>query len=294
MTYKQAYEMGSTILEKAGIEDAALDARLLLEFVCDTNRSYLLAHGEETVSEEKEKRYTDYVSKRMMHVPLQHIVGEQEFMGLSFLVNEHVLIPRQDTEFLVEEVLRYLHDGMKLLDVCTGSGCILLSLLKYSNHCTGVGLDISKEALLVAKENQERLGITAQFLQSDLFSVLEGKEKKAEGCEPSGEGFDIIVSNPPYIETQVIPTLSEEVKSHEPRLALDGGEDGLDFYRSITREAGQYLNRGGMLFFEIGHNQGGAVVQILKEYGYEKIQLKKDYAGLDRVVFGTFLEGKHV
>lgn len=285
MTYKEVYEMGKAALEKADILEAALDARLLLEFVCETDRNYLFVHGDEPVLEEKNESYVNYISKRAEHIPLQHLTGSQEFMGLSFLVNDHVLIPRQDTEVLVEEVMRYLHDGMKILDVCTGSGCILLSLLKYSNGCKGVGLDVSKDALLVAEENSERLGLTAEFLESDLFSAL--------GCKCDTK-FDIIVSNPPYIETQVVETLAEEVKDHEPRLALDGGRDGLDFYKKITKEAGKYLNRGGMLFFEIGYNQGEAVMQILEEHGYKEIQLKKDFAGLDRVVFGTFLEEKHV
>ena len=222
-------------------------------------------------------------------MPLQHITGSQEFMGLSFQVNDKVLIPRQDTELLVEEVMLQLHDGMSILDVCTGSGCILLSLLQYSNNCKGLGLDISKEALLVAEQNKKNLGFSAKFLESNLFSALETDE----ALEKWGK-FDIIVSNPPYIESEVVGTLAEEVKDHEPVLALDGGKDGLDFYRKIAKEAGAYLNRGGMLFLEIGYNQGEAVTKLLKEYGFRDVQLKKDYGGLDRIVFGTFLEEKHV
>lgn len=297
MTYKEVYEMGKAALEKAGIDEAALDARLLLEFVCDTDRSYLLVHGQEPVSEEKEKSYVNYIAKRAEHIPLQHLTGSQEFMGLSFLVNDNVLIPRQDTEILVEEVMRHLHDGMNILDVCTGSGCILLSLLHYSNDCKGVGLDISEKALETARQNKERLGLDAEFLESDLFGALEGNPGLNSLQVADGQDdikFDIIVSNPPYIETQVVETLSKEVKDHEPRQALDGGVDGLDFYKKIAKQAGRYLNRGGMLFFEIGYNQGEAVKQILEEHGYREIQLKKDFAGLDRVVFGTFLEEKHV
>lgn len=312
MTYKEIYEMGKAALEKAGIEEAALDARLLLEFVCNTDRSYLFVHGDESVSEEKEKNYVNYIAKRADHIPLQHLTGSQEFMGLSFMVNDKVLIPRQDTEILVEEVMLHLHDGMSILDVCTGSGCILLSLLKYSNDCKGIGLDISREALCVARENMKRLGLSAKFWESDLFSALEAFRSSeesdgelaseaqllSEAQPPSdsmyGRKFDMIVSNPPYIETQVVETLALEVKEHEPRLALDGGKDGLDFYRRITAQAGVHLNRGGMLFFEIGYNQGKAVSDILEEAGFVDVQVKKDLSGLDRVVFGTFLEEKHV
>lgn len=289
MTYKEVYEMGKASLKQAGVEDAALDARILLEFVCGTNRNDLLAHGEEPVSHEKNKTYVNCIVRRAEHIPLQHITGSQEFMGLSFQVNDKVLIPRQDTELLVEEVMLHLHDGMSILDICTGSGCILLSLLHYSNDCRGIGMDISKEALLVAQQNCRNLELEAEFLESDLFSAIE--PDKAGGKQ---EKFDIIVSNPPYIETEIIETLSAEVKDHEPGIALDGGKDGLDFYRKIAKEAGSYLNRGGMLFLEIGYNQGEAVTKLLEESGFRDVQLKKDYAGLDRVVFGTFLEEKHV
>ncbi len=289
MTYKELYEMGRAALEQAGIEEAVLDARLLLEYVCGTDRNYLFAHGDETVSDSWEEHYVNYINKRAEHIPLQHITGSQEFMGLSFFVNDKVLIPRQDTELLVEEVMLYLHDGMSILDVCTGSGCILLSLLHYSNDCKGLGLDISGEALLVAERNKNNLGLLAEFLESNLFSALETDEVP----EKWGK-FDIIVSNPPYIETEVVGTLAAEVKDHEPMIALDGGKDGLDFYRKIAKEAGAYLNRGGMLFLEIGYNQGEAVTGLLKESGFRDVQLKKDYAGLDRIVFGTYLEEKHV
>lgn len=289
MTYKEIYEMGKASLEQAGVEEAALDARILLEFVCGTNRNDLFAHGEKPVAHEKKETYVNCINRRAGHIPLQHITGSQDFMGLSFQVNEKVLLPRQDTELLVEEVMLYLHDGMSILDVCTGSGCILLSLLHYSNDCRGIGVDISKEALLVAQQNCRNLKLEAEFLESDLFAVFE--QDKAAG---KLEKFDIIVSNPPYIETEVVETLAEEVKDHEPVIALDGGKDGLDFYRKIAKEAGGYLTRGGMLFLEIGYNQGEAVTKLLRECGFRDVQLKKDYAGLDRVVFGTFLEEKHV
>lgn len=275
MNYRKLYETGKDRLEKAGIQEAALDARLLLEEVCRTDRNTLLVHGDRAVTEEEETQFRIFIERRSAHEPLQQITGWQEFMGLRFSVTEEVLVPRQDTETLVEEVMRYLRDGMEILDVCTGSGCILLSLLRYSNGCRGVGCDISEKALAVAGQNAKELGISAQFIQSDLFESIEGR-------------FEYIVSNPPYIRKDVIPTLMEEVRDHEPLIALDGGEDGLDFYRKITREATEHLYSGGMLFFEIGYDQGEAVKLLMEEEGYEEVTVSQDLAGLDRVVYGTF------
>lgn len=277
MTYRELYEYGKGQLAAAGIEEAALDARLLLEYICHTDRNTLLAHGDSARSDLEEQFYRMVIARRAQRIPLQHITGQQEFMGLVFKVNEHVLIPRQDTELLVEEAMRYLGDGMRILDVCTGSGCILLSLLKYSNECMGMGVDISEEALAVAGENARLLGLRADFRRSDLFDAVEGR-------------FDMIVSNPPYIETAVIPTLMPEVREHEPVLALDGREDGLYFYRRITEQCGAYLARGGRLFFEIGYNQGEAVSGLMKAAGFSEVEVVKDYAGLDRVVTGCWNE----
>lgn len=276
--YQEVYREGVCSLEAAGIEEARLDARLLLEYVCHTTRQDLLAHGDLIVTKQEYAEYHELIAKRGRHIPLQHLTGLTEFMGLAFEVNEHVLIPRQDTEILVEEILRRGEDNLRILDMCTGSGCILLSLLHYSNKSSGVGVDVSQEALLVAARNAERLGIEdATFLQSDLFAGVERQEK-----------YDVIVSNPPYIESGVIPTLMEEVRAHEPLQALDGGEDGLFFYRQITREAAGYLKRGGTLFYEIGYQQAQAVSGLMAEQGYCAIEVVKDYAGLDRVVYGTF------
>ena len=275
MNYRKLYETGKDRLEKSGIQEAALDARLLLEEVCRTDRNTLLVHGDRAVTEEEETQFRIFIERRSTHEPLQQITGWQEFMGLRFSVTEDVLVPRQDTETLVEEVMRYLRDGMEILDVCTGSGCILLSLLRYSNGCRGVGCDISEKALAVAGQNAKELGISAQFIQSDLFESIEGR-------------FEYIVSNPPYIRKDMIPTLMEEVRDHEPLIALDGGEDGLDFYRKITREATEHLYSGGMLFFEIGYDQGEAVKLLMEEEGYEEVTVSQDLAGLDRVVYGTF------
>lgn len=273
MNYTEAFLMGMQKLKEAEIGEAQLDARLLLEEVCGTDHNTLLCHGDREVSEAEEEQYRRALEQRAVHVPLQHLLGYQDFMGLRFQVNEHVLIPRQDTEILVEEAMRYLHDGMRILDLCTGSGCILLSLLHYSNDCEGTGVDISKEALQVAALNAELLGIKADFLKSDLYEKVTGK-------------FDLLVSNPPYIERKVIPTLMEEVREYDPYIALDGGEDGLDFYRRIIGGAQDYLKRGGQILMEIGSGQAKAVSEFLREAGFKEIDVCRDFAGLDRVVSG--------
>jgi release factor glutamine methyltransferase len=275
MTYRELYQYGLNKLSEAGIEEAALDARLLLEYICHTDRNELIVHGEGVRTDMEQQFYEMVIARRASRIPLQHITGVQEFMGLEFKVNEHTLIPRQDTEFLVEEALRNLSDGMSILDMCTGSGCILLSLLKYSNECEGIGIDISEEALAVARENATRLGIEATFLCGDLFEPLKG-------CGL----FDMIVSNPPYIETAVIDTLMPEVREHEPIRALDGSEDGLFFYRKIVDKSQKYLRKSGYLFFEIGYNQGEAVSKLMRDAGFSHVEVYKDYAGLDRVVKG--------
>lgn len=277
MKYRELYDYGVGILTQEQLAEASLDARLLLEYVCHTNQTTLLAHGDREVDAKEEENYKALLEKRRKHIPLQHLTGEQMFMGLRFVVNEHVLVPRQDTEILVEEAMRELHDGMSVLDMCTGSGCILLSLLQYSNDCRGVGVDISPEALLVAQENAKLLGITAEFREGNLFSALMPQEK-----------FDLLISNPPYIESEVISTLMEEVRCHEPQGALDGGSDGLDFYRRISLEAKPYLYRGARIFLEIGCNQAEAVSGILIKEGYQDIEVVKDFAGLDRVVKCSF------
>lgn len=301
MEYSEAYDMGKAVLLAASVPDAETDARLLLEYVCGTNRNTLLAHGDREVTEEQESAYRELVEKRSQRIPLQHLTGVQDFMGLEFAVNKHVLIPRQDTEILVEEALQYLHDGMQVLDMCTGSGCILISLLHYSNNCEGMGVDVSEEALKVAERNAVKLlgtqavrnlagisgepadsrefqdmfvGTHVRFVHSDLFEKVKGK-------------FDIIISNPPYIQSDVIDTLMPEVRDYEPRLALDGSGDGLSFYRRILEECPRYLQKGGMLFFEIGYDQGDAVSRLMEQAGFLGVTLTSDYAGMDRVVYGT-------
>lgn len=282
LTLKQLYKVGTVKLAEEGVEEFSLDAWYLLEYVTGVSKAMYFAEPERTVSEENADRYIDCIRQRAAHIPLQHITGEQEFMGYPFYVNEHVLIPRQDTEILVEEAIQIMRPKMKILDMCTGSGCIVLSILKmckekyYMTDLQGIGADVSEEALKVARENSRRLEVPVTWIQSDLFAKIPEEEK-----------YDVIVSNPPYIETAVIDTLQEEVRLHDPYIALDGKEDGLHFYRRIISEAGKYLKPQGKLMFEIGCDQAEAVKELMKNAGYEQITVKKDLAGLDRVVYGT-------
>ncbi len=353
-----ACKKAETFLAFCGIEDAAVDAWLLLEYATGISRAGYLADRDNCMSEEQRDAYAALVNRRGAHIPLQHLTGEQEFMGLPFLVNEHVLIPRQDTETLVELALAKLEQlaaaltGSRILDLCTGSGCIAVSLAKLwerhygktswqprqerqtdRNSCrprqeyqfgqTAAGSlriiasDISEEALIVARENARRLQADVQFVRSDLFSAfctrklnkkdfsIERYQKSVSDStnDPAGylqdssaaehvsghvgnNTFHMIVSNPPYIRSSVIEELSEEVRAHEPRMALDGGEDGLEFYRRIIRESRDYLLPGGWLLLEIGFDQGEAVSELMRQNGFSEVHITKDLPGQDRVVSG--------
>lgn len=273
MTYREAVEFGTKCLTDAGVPDAALDAWYLLQMVCRIERSYYYVHGEEDITQDAQKEYEIAVQKRAEHIPLQYIIGEQEFMGLRFKVNSNVLIPRQDTETLVEQVLKIVKPGMKVLDLCTGSGCVLISVLKNAPELTGVGSDISKTALLVAKENAKMHEVDADWIRSDLFDNIT-------------ETFDVIMVNPPYIPTGEILSLMPEVRDFEPENALDGGADGLDFYRKIAGQVKDYLNPGGYVYMEIGYDQGEAVSELMRNAGFTEVEVIKDLARNDRVVKG--------
>lgn len=282
-TLQTIYREGKEQLELSGVPDADLDAWYLLEFVTGISKARYYGNPEAGMEEEEVLRYRDVIRQRAERIPLQHITGEQEFMGFSFQVNEHVLIPRQDTETLVEEALGVLKPKMEILDLCTGSGCILLSLLKLGEKqgiagLKGTGADISREALKVAEENGRRLEIPGDqlaWVRGDLFEKLEGP-------------FDLLVSNPPYIPSGELSGLQEEVRFHDPALALDGHEDGLYFYRRIAAEAGKYLRDGAFLMLEIGWDQGEAVRGLLEAAGYQEVEVKKDLSGNDRVVRGRY------
>lgn len=275
MTLGCLFREGKQRLREALIEEWELDAWYLLEHVTGCTRNEYYLYPERRMEVEQERKYLDLIQKRAMHIPLQHLTGRQEFMGYVFRINEHVLIPRQDTEILVEEALNYVQADMEILDLCTGSGCILLSILKMVPGLTGAGTDISEQALLVAEKNRADLGLEteAKFRKSDLFEQVEGR-------------FDRILSNPPYIPSEVVDTLMEEVQRYEPRTALDGGEDGLYYYRKITEQSPAYLKPEGMLFFEIGYDQAEAVMELMKQ-DFTNIHVVKDLAGLDRVVYGN-------
>ena len=286
MTLRQLLEEGREELKKAGVTDWALDARYLLMAAFDLDLASLLVKQERQIlpggeSEEKIHRYQQMIGRRAERIPLQQILGEQEFMGFPFQVNEHVLTPRQDTETLVELVLRERPDpSQSVLDLCTGSGCIALSLARLGGYRRVWASDLSEEALKVAEQNAKGLleeleENKAEFrlLKSDLFEGI-----------PKEERFDILTSNPPYIPTEVIEGLEPEVRDHEPRMALDGDEDGLKFYRILAGEAGGFLNPGGAIYLEIGWDQGAKVEELLRQAGFQEIRTVKDLAGKDRVV----------
>ena len=274
MTYKQALEKGIKILETERIIDARIDAWYLLSYVSQlTKAKYFLVQNDE-IDELTLFKYKEALVKRAEHVPLQHITGEQEFMGINFWVNEHVLIPRQDTETLVEEALKVTPSGSHVLDLCTGSGCVIISLVVLGQGITGAGIDISDEAIAVARDNGNRLAPgRIDFIQGNLWNPVLGK-------------YNTIVSNPPYIPTEDIKGLAEEVKDHEPLIALDGAEDGLFFYRQIVGHAAEYLASDGWLLVEIGFDQGPDVYALFVENGFKDVEVIKDLAGNNRVVKG--------
>lgn len=274
MTFSNYFNQCVKRLEDASIDDARTDIVLLFEYLLKKNRNDLLLCAKDEISSEEVKLMEEAVGKREKHIPLQHITGFQNFMGLEFSVNNKVLVPRFDTECLVEEALKDGYDGEKVLDMCTGSGCIIISYMRYKNNIKGYAADISKDALLVARDNAKRLDADVEFIESDLFEEITEKN------------FDMILSNPPYIKTEVIDTLMSEVKDHDPMLALDGGNDGLMFYRKIVNDAFDYLNNGGRLMVEIGHDQGKAVSELFRDRKFTDIEVIKDLSGNDRVVKG--------
>ena len=285
---RDVYEEGAGLLEE--LEDGRLDARLLLEYYCNIPPHRLLSDPDSAVNEQNREAFLSGIRRRAAREPLAYIIGEQSFMGLPFVVSRDVLIPEQDTENMVEEALRHLEDGSRILDLCTGSGCILLSLLHYSNDCVGVGTDISEPALRIAQQNADALGLSGRstWLQGDLFKALSDNGGNGHFSPDKSysipEKYDMIISNPPYIRTDVIETLAPEVRCAEPRLALDGGADGLDFYRRIIREAPSHLVIGGRIMLEIGYDQAADVDALLQEAGYYGIEVIKDYGGNDRIV----------
>ncbi len=274
MTYSELMADGVKQLSDAGFDEARTDVRALLFHACEMDFMSFLRDGDLQVPAVQEECFRTMLSKRMNHEPVQYIIGEQEFCGLRFLVRPGVLIPRPETELLAEAVFKEA-SGKHVLDLCTGSGCIAVTVAKLGSPAYVAASDASEEALSVARENAKLLDADVTFFQGDLFETVTGS-------------YDIIVSNPPYIKSSVIEGLMPEVKDFEPRMALDGTEDGLLFYCRIGKEAKSYLNPGGRLMFEIGHDQGEEVSGLLCDEGYEEVEVKKDYAGLDRMVFAVW------
>ena len=280
-TIQELLVLGKEKLESSGNEYAKYERKTLLEEVLGCNYLYMLMNGEEEVAPEKEEQYLQLIDKRCGHYPLQYLLGYANFMDYTFFVDENVLIPRNDTEVLVECADEILNDmkerkkgtALRVLDLCCGSGCIGISLKLYHKDIWLILADCSEEALKVTKKNLDKYNIEAELVSSDLLKEITGKQ-------------DMIVCNPPYIESRIIDTLMPEVREYEPMLALDGGKDGLDYYRRIIKAAPEYLNDSGWLMFEIGYNQGEAVLSLMKETGFLDVELKKDYAGLDRIVYG--------
>ncbi len=274
MKIKEILNLTNEEFLENGIENYFYEARELIAFVLDQTKEWVAANLESEVDENNYKKFVELKNKRIQGTPLQYILGEQYFMGLKFLVNKDVLIPRPDTEILVYEVLELVknyNESVKILDLCTGSGCIAISLAKNVKNAEIFASDISEKALAVAEKNSELNGTDVKFMKSDMFGNIVEKD------------FDIIVSNPPYIVSGDMASLSKEVLE-EPHGALDGGADGLDFYRNISENALNYLGKNGALALEIGYNQAEGIFDILRKFKYNNIRLVKDYSGNDRVI----------
>lgn len=280
VTINDALHMGIDRIEKI-TETPLLDAQILLSRTLGIERLRLIIDQREPVLDEKLSEYLKLIDERAMGRPIQYIIGSQEFMGLEFYVDERVLIPRGDTEVLVEKIIQDFKGTSPMFsEVGTGSGAIAISLVKLLEGSEGVTLDISDDAIEVATINMNKIGVAdrLRILKSDVFSGLDVKDGS----------LDFIVSNPPYIPTKVIDDLHIRVKGFEPHLALDGGHDGLDFYRQIVDEAPKYLKDGGAVYFEVGHDQGDDVGRLFEEKGYSCVEKIKDLQGFDRVIKGIF------
>jgi len=266
-------------------ESPSLETQMMIAKVIEKDRLYIMLNLEEDIDESKVEIIKTMIDKRKNSYPLQYILGEREFWSMDFKVSEGVLIPRQDTEILIEETLKKLKDNkhksnLKGFEIGVGSGIISITLLKEIETLTMIGVDINDKAIELTKANALKHEVNDRLciLNSNLFEKIN-KENQ----------FDFIISNPPYIETKVIDSLKEDIKKHEPKLALDGGEDGLDFYRAIIEQSKSYISPEGFIAFEIGYNQGEAVKKIFVENGYPNVTIAKDLAGFDRVVIGMII-----
>lgn len=275
MTIKDALSIAINILKKSNIENPIQISKLVLASVLEKNKEYLLINEEENLLNEKYEEFIEKIKRISIGTPVQYVTNKQEFMKMEFFVDENVLIPRFDTEILVEEVLKIIgkKENLSILDMCTGSGIIAVSIAKYTGNNKIYAVDISNKALEIAKKNAliNEVDKKIEFICSDMFENIDSNKK-----------FDIIVSNPPYIETEVIPTLQEQVQK-EPKIALDGGIDGLDFYKEILIKSKKYLKENGAICLEIGYNQKKAVMDLFKQE-YKNVYCKKDLSENDRVI----------
>lgn len=276
MVLRDILKKGADTLREAGIIEADLDAWYLLSYCMGINKSTYYMKQDEIPDMALADNYMSLVEERKTRKPLQYITGSQEFMGIDFKVNENVLIPRQDTEILVELALKFVK-GKKVLDMCTGSACIATSICKLGQPFEVWASDISAKALELAKLNAESNEASVSFVQSDIWDNIDGK-------------FDVVISNPPYITAVEMRELMPEVKEYEPELALYGGEDGLDIYKRIIADAKGHMNEGAYILMEIGCGQAGQVSELLVKYGFSEVKVEKDLAGLDRVVYGQYME----
>ena len=274
----ETVKKGTELLKLSGVENAEYDSFALLAHITEITKTDYLVRGEKELSQEHFDLFMKYIERRCKREPLQHILGSAWFFGREFVINRNVLIPRADTEVLVEKALGVIKDNDVVLDMCTGSGCIITTLSLERKLKKAVGVDLSEKALEVAVQNAKRLNADVTYIHSDLFENVDSVFSEGE--------IDVLVSNPPYIESAVIETLSDEVRLYDPLIALDGMEDGLHFYRRITASCKRYLKQGGWLIYEIGYNQGSQVKDILLQEGFDQIEVLKDYAGLNRVVMG--------
>ena len=279
LTLLKAWQSAKARLEAAGVGGPVIDARLLVEAAADATRADIVADPHRALTEAQEATFEDYVSRRVRREPVSHILGRKGFWKIMLSVNPHVLTPRPDTEVIVDHALKSFPEQMafQILDLGVGSGAILLSILAERPAAKGLGIDVSEEALAVARENAANLGLAGQV------ALLRGDWTAGLG-EAS---FDLVVSNPPYIATEVIESLDPEVRDHEPRLALDGGPDGLDAYRILAPEILRVLKPGGMFAVEIGYDQKSAVEELFKAAGGSGVRTLLDLANRDRVVTGT-------
>lgn len=275
MTYREAYEKGKRLIDS---DEASNEALILLEYLMNTERSDLFSHPEREVDEETFLKFAGLIDRRNSGEPVQYITGKTYFFGLEFYCNRNVLIPRFDTEILVEEAIKRSPKGAKVLDLCTGSGIIALCVKHEREDLSVTGSDISEDALKVASKNKDNLSLDVSFVQSDMFENIDS-------------GYDVLLSNPPYIRKEVIEGLDVKVKDYEPYSALCGGEDGLDFYRIIAEESRKIMKNNSLLIVEIGFDQGEEVKELFMENGFDDIEIIKDLNGLNRVVVAHLKQG---